>query len=77
MGAACAARTRGPIALVAVARTPVAVVPVLTLVLVAAMSTLVLSLQATVRSGQKAGSWATVGADAVLTAAPEPGCPRT
>lgn len=71
-----AARTRGPITLVAVARTPVAVVPVLTLVLVAAMSTLVLALQATVRSGQEAGSWATVGADVVLTAAPEPGLPE-
>ncbi|WP_421733200.1 FtsX-like permease family protein [Cellulomonas sp.] len=70
------ARTRGPIALVAVARTPVAVVPVLTLVLVAAMSTVVLALQATVRSGQEAGSWATVGADAVLTAAPVPGLPE-
>lgn len=70
------ARTRGPIPLVAVARTPVAVVPVLALVLVAAMSTLVLTLHATVRSGQEAGSWLTVGADAVLTAAPDPGLPE-
>src|SRR5699024_5718132 len=63
-----AARTRGPIPLVAVARTPVAVVPVLSLVLVAAMATVVLALQATVRSGQEAGSWGSVGGDAVLTA---------
>ncbi|MBT0993318.1 hypothetical protein KIN34_03330 [Cellulomonas sp. DKR-3] len=73
---AAAARMRGPVPLVAAARTPVAVVPVLALVLATALLTVVLSLQTTVRAGQEAGSWTAVGGDVRLDAAPDPGLPE-
>ncbi len=64
---AFAGRSRSAVPVLAAARLRAAVLPLTSLVLATTLLTVALAMEATARSGELAGSWESVGADAVVT----------